>query len=362
MSMKTCWQNVAGVVRALLRSAPDGAVRAACAALAALTLASAARADSDKLFIDAAEFHSNGDFVRALALAQSAAKAGHVRAAVMAGHILEDGLAGAVNDRDAVYYYGIAAAEDDPDALMRLALLAREGRGELSPADATVYFERASRAGHDGARHAQALHYLDPDSPVYDALAGLTLLRRAAVEGRTDAQRDLGLALLERAGDETDSDIDEALRWLRLAAEAGDIPAAYAAGVTLSSVDPKAADSLLEQAWTAGHPLAASDLGWLRYTRAKTPKQRAAAVELLQAAALAGDPLGRFRFAWALANGEGVAQDLEESYRWLLLADASGLRDSDQLARDPMRLRYWLERRLTDAQIRRIERSIPGAR
>lgn len=344
------------------------AARAPLIAALALTAFSAApvRADSDALFIDAAQFHSDGDYVRALALAQSAAKDGHARAAVMAGHILEDGLAGAVNDKDAVRYYGIAAAQDDADALMRLAFLAREGRGGLAVADATIYFERAFEAGHEGARHAQALHYLDPESPVHDVLAGLTLLRRAAVEGRIDAQRDLGLALLERAGGDPESgidgDIDEAIRWLRLAAEAGDVPAAYAAGVTLSSVDPEAADALLAQAWAAGHPLAASDLGWLRYTGAKTPKQRAAAVELLRAAALAGDPIGRFRLAWALANGEGVAQDLEESYRWLLLAYASGLRDADRLARDPMRLRFWLERRLTDAQIRKIERSIPSAR
>lgn len=328
-------------------------------------------ATAEETFAEAAQFHQARDFLRALALAETAAERGHVRAAVMVGHILEDGLAGAVNDEGAVRFYGMAAEEQDPEALMRLGILARDARGGLTPDMAANFFDRAAQAGHPGARHAQALHYLDPDAPDANGLLGLTMLRRAAADGRVSAQRDLGLALLGRAGviengaaadDDGVADIDEALDWLLVAADAGDLQAAYAAGVTLATQDRARAVMLLRQASDAGHGLAAGDLGWLLYVEARTAEEHAEAVTHLRRAALSGDPMGRFRLAWALAEGEGVDQDLEEAYRWLLLAESAGLREADRLARDPARLKYWLERRLTAQQITRVEQSLPVAR
>ncbi len=332
--------------------------------LAALSLAlSAAHADldADDLFAQAAEFHTSRDFVRALALAEAAAEKGHARAALMAGHILEDGLAGAVNDERAVKFYVRAAQAKDPDALLRLGMLARDSRGGLSPADASDFFDRAAELGHPDARHAQALHFLDPASPDHNPLLGLTMLRRAANEGRMNAQRDLGLALLDRAGvdegalDGEPADIDEALMWLERAAQAGDLQAAYAAGVTLAGKDPIRSRTLLHMASEAGHGPAAGDLGWLLYMDGPTEDHRAASIIHLRRAALSGDPIGRFRLAWVLAEGEIVPQDLEDAYRWLLLAESAGLHHMDRLARDPSRLKYWLESRLTEEQMNRVE-------
>lgn len=331
--------------------------------------------DTDTLFSNALSLRAEGDLTGALTQAEAAAVRGHVRAAVLAGDLLEL-TEGADNVRRAVEYYRIAAGANDADALFRLGLLASEGRGGLSEAMAASFFGRAAEAGRAEAQYEQAQLYLDPASPLYNPEYGAQLLRRAAMEGVTAAQLDLGLALAgggaeEGAGTRAPPP-REAAQWLIMAADAGDPDAAYAAGLVYAERgEIAAARELYARAADAGHVQAAADLGWMLYreyavahrvcgaeysARADVADCRAQidkgawreGVERLREAAIFGDPVGRFRYAWALAEGgpdDVLAQDLESAYRWILLAEAAGIADYGA-ANDAAKIKAWLETKL----------------
>lgn len=332
--------------------------------------------DAETAFAEALQLRDAGDEAGALRMAETAAVRGHVRAAVLAADLLQ-AAGGEDNLREAVEYYRIAAGADDADALFRLGLLAREGVGGLSPALAASYLERAGEAGRAEAQYERARLYLARESSLYNPEHGLSLLRLAASSGVVVAQRDLGLLLAE-SGDGLPP--MEAAQWLTMAATAGDMDAAYAAGLVLSQRgDVPGAVEAYRIAAEYGRTDAAAELGWLLYRehsgayrlcveRDGSQEGRAECragvdrdawrdgVDWLRMAAIGGDAVGRFRYAWALAEGpDGVVeQDLESAYRWILLAEAAGIADYGA-AGDAAKIKFWLEGELDPGLIARIE-------
>ncbi len=314
-------------------------------------------ADPATQFAEALEKREAGDPVAALSLAEAAAIRGHTRSAVLAGDIWESGAAGVTDYDRAVEYFRMAAAREDADALLRLGMMARDGRGGLSPALAHSFLQRAADAGRPEARYELAKVFLDEQSPMFNQERGMSLMRLAASEGVLAAQRDLGLTLAVGEGEEdAGSPPAEAAQWLSLAADAGDADSAYAAGlVELERGNPEAAADLYLRAAEMGHAEAAADLGWLMYRGEVSLEGRGDVADWLRRAAIAGDPVGRFRFAWALAEGRNgvIEQDLESAYRWILLAEAAGVQERGA-GGDSAKIKSWLESQLDPALIERI--------
>ncbi len=340
--------------------------------------AAAQFADADAQFAEALRIRETGD-VRALQLAEAAALNGHARAAVLAGQMLETGYGGAQDAARAVEYYRLAAADGDVDAVFRLGLMALDGRGGLSAGQAAGFFQTAAESGMNEARYELAKLHLDGASYHHNVERGLSLLRLAAIDGYEPAHLLLGLSLAEHAT--TGSEFDEAAHWLGSAAEGGDAEAAYAAGLAfIQRGESAAAARLFAVAAARGHLEAAAELGWIYYRDGSSAwrsceaaggsstvaacraeidgEQWREGVDWLRRAAIGGDPIGRYRYAWALAEGaDGVLErDLESAYRWLLLAEAAGVADFGA-GGDAAKIKNWLENELGPEFVARVNSS-----
>lgn len=133
----------------------------------------------------------------------------------------------------------------------------------------------------------------------------LAQLRYRAQGGARDAQRALGLALIETgqpAG-------GEPLRWLQTAQQQGDVLAAYQLGRLRAQLGPlhdeAAAARDFEQAAGQGHAGAALQRALL----ARRSQDAATAALWLSRAAQGHDPQAMFLLANALREGDGVPRD-----------------------------------------------------
>lgn len=315
-----------------------------------MALACAAPAQTftaDEAYGAALAAYDTAAFGQARELAELAAQNGNARAAVLLGYLLERGLGGRESQAQAARWYRAAGELGDADALFALGVMAREGRGGLSPASAEDYLRRAADAGRLEARHELALTFLNPAYGLENRTRGRTLLEQAAAEGVAAAQRDLGRLLIE------EDDVEDALSWLRLAADAGDAEAQftlgylYAEGQVIEPDDARAREYLHEAA-EAGHPAASADYGWLLYLDAANATERHEAVAWLAQAAEGDDAEGHFRYAWALAENAAGMGDLVDAYRQLLLAERAGEATVPAYRNDRERLRAWLENALAE--------------
>lgn len=155
--------------------------------LAAIVLPLAALADPAGDFAAGDAAYRRGDVRGAIASLRKAADAGHVKAQVLLGSVLD----AAEQDEEAARYLALAVAQGDAEGAYLLAALHAAGEGvPRDPARARQLFELAAAKGHRESVFVIANAYLN---------GGL---------GLTDA---------ERAS-------PEALAWIRRAAEAGHLP------------------------------------------------------------------------------------------------------------------------------------------
>lgn len=314
-------------------------IRGAAALLAAAALCilagppAGAQADAaDAEFLDPVETTAEayaaygiGDFQRALMLAELAGRFGAPDAMRLAGLLRTRGLGGTRDDAAAVDWL-TRAAEIAPNSetLLALGLLGLDGRGGLSMAEAAGYLEEAADLGSRDARFelAAILAVGAPGVPA-DPARARGILSQDAADGSARAQGALGILLLD--ADPDARDVDEAVRWLTLAADAGDRDAAFRLGALLvddadAPHDPTRGRVRLEAAALAGHPRAAALLG----VAAAAAGEAEEAVTWWRRAADGDDPLGQYYLAVALARGDGVRANRLEAFRHLIRSEAAG--------------------------------------
>jgi len=172
---------------------------------------------------------------------------------------------------------------------------------------------------HAEARQAELAHWQRLASTAADADA-LARLAHAAAAGETAARAALGETLLGRADGPSRADGE---RWLRLAADNGNVRAHFVLGKAALLGQLPTGKPDLPRAWThleaaarAGDAPAAYYLGLLcrgGYGRAADP---AAAVRWLTVAADGGVAQAMFLLANAYREGEGVARDDARAVGW----------------------------------------------
>jgi TPR repeat protein len=179
-------------------------------ALSAILAAGPAIAGPAEDFATGSAAYRQGDVRGAITSLRKAADAGHARAQVLLGSILD----AAERDEEAARYLAMAAAQGDPEGTYLLAGLYSAGEGvPLDLAMARALFEQAAAAGHRESLFTIALAF---------------------------AQGGLGLSEAERAS-------AAAAVWLRSAADAGHLPSldrlalAYRKGELGLAADPKLA-------------------------------------------------------------------------------------------------------------------------
>ncbi len=311
----------------------------AISAHAAPTLSNPAEPEAN--FEVALNAFNGGRFSEALPLAETAANLGSTDAAVMAGYIWRYGKAGQTDMMAARKWYTKAANKGHPDALVALGEMGIRGQGGLSKADAVSYLTRASDAGRTDAMRALSDLYRTGQGVNSSSDESQRLLKQASQSFDSDATKRLGDSLFE-------SDPQAALKHYETAAQAGNIEAAYIAGVMYAEnfeIRPnnERSAAFLRQAAQASHPAAMADYGLLVYQGYGADKSDTEAADWFRKSAKAGDAEGQFLYAFTLAKGEGVTRDLEEAYYWVLKSTETGVDDYDQ---DKRTLRERLEKNM----------------
>lgn len=298
-----------------------------------------------------------GDWDLALVHAERAAAGGQPLGATLAGHILLHGLSErGVDEVAAVRWLRRAGEAGEADALIILSRLATTGRGGLEPYQARAFLAQAAEGGDERAAHEYGLYLVNEGDPGAASQA-IDWLRLAAESGRVEAYADYA----EAVGDWVHGphNLAEARVWYERAGEAGDgLAAAIAASMYLNGeggeADPERGVRLMRMGAELGAPSAMGSYALLLFQGAPgMPPDPVRAADWARRGAEAGDGEAQFLYAYALATGDGAAQDFQQAYYWTLRAAAPR---PSSLGDDPDRaqLEAALVRVLPEAVVQRI--------
>lgn len=192
-----------------------------------------------------------------------------------------------------------AAAKGDASAQYNLGLIHAEGRGVLrNPGIAINWWRLAAENGHAQAQHNLALAYISGET-IVPGTAGkprveeaIMWLRRAADAGLASSRYALGTLLLVRANNEDER--SEAIKFLTSAAHQGLVEAQFFLGRCYFDGDGVEID-------------------------------RREALALFLKSAAAGHAPAQDRIAALYQSGDYVPQDMVEALAWANLASQSGL-------------------------------------
>jgi TPR repeat protein len=299
--------------------------------------------------------YQNRKYDSALSLGKTAARAGSSDAAVLVGHILRKGESATPNYTEARRWYDMAAAKGHPDALVALGEMGIRQQGGVTSTDAISYLSRAADAGRTDAMRALADMYRMGKGTKTDPKQAQYWLEKAGQSFDFKGMKALGDSLFE-------TDPKAALKAYEKAASAGDIEAAYIAGVMYAEnfdirPDEQKSADWLRIAAEGGHPAAMADYGLLVYQGVATRQSEKEAAAWFQKSAQKGDSEGQFLYAFTLAKGEGVPQNYEDAYYWVLksIESAKNLEGTDFYEKDRLTLKERLENNINPAIISRAK-------
>ena len=220
---------------------------------------------------------------------------------------------------------GLAAANATPAALMEQHVLQHNGGA------ATAQIEDEEIEAAPGA------------SKLPPATVGPFSMRLAAAQGDASAQFEVASRLAEGKG--TDQDLREAAQWYQRAAANGfalaqfRLATLYERGLGVKQ-DRQRSQVWYERAAAQGNVKAMHNLAVLAASRSPTGDYETAA-RWFKAASEHGLADSQFNLAVLYENGMGVSKDLQQAYKWLVLAaksgdvDAAGRRDEMKAKLDP---------------------------
>ena len=277
---------------------------------------------ADEAYYRAQIAYVGENWVSARQYAETAAVAGHVEAAMLAGLIARDGRTGAPDFAAASRWFQRAAEQEEAVALYQLGLLAAMGDESLDLGQPRRWFERAARAGHVRGMVSYALSLRASPIP-QDHVTARQWAERAAQFGSAEGMYQYAQILDEGVGG--DADPSGARLWFERAADSRHAEAAFQAGMMWAEGEGGTADDAEALDWLrisaeSGYAPAQGQYGLMLYQGRGGAADVEMAAYWFSQGALGGDPESQFLYAFVLARGEGVPQDYVESYRWTLLA------------------------------------------
>ncbi len=184
--------------------------------------------------------------------------------------------------------------------------------------DPVIAALRDAAAGGDAdSQYALALRYLRGEGLPRDPRQALVWFRRAAAQGHAAAQRQIGNAHA-RGGAGLAQSWSEAARWYRMAAQNGDILAAFNLARLLErgrGVERDATEAVrwYRKAAEAGLAKAQTNLGILLYRGDGAPRDLEAALRLFLEAARRGDAIGAYNAGVMVEKGRGTEADAKRA-------------------------------------------------
>lgn len=261
------------------------------------------------------------------------ADAGDRQKQVFVGRCFEKGSCVSQSIEHAVYYYKLAAEQDDESAFRALACCYAEGRGVSKSIDVAIeYYQKAIEAGNVTAHLELARLLLD----VNRESQACSLLKWVAqssceLDERADSQYLLGCCYEKGKG--VERSVKNALYYYELAANGGDVDALYRLGKAYCSGELDLVQSFEKCLFYFRAAADKDDLGSLRilakvYEQGlgieKSPEQ----AELFWEKLFAGyERYTKEGFSWAQAelgylheHGKGVARSIQKAVQYYNLA------------------------------------------
>lgn len=223
-----------------------------------------------------------------------AAKAGHVRAAVKAAAMYEEGRGGQVDKEQALKWHRVAAEGGVAESAFKVAK-AKEQDANANPEDMLKMYQRAALAGDSEANIRLGDLYFTGDAGVKNQVEAFKYYRNAAQLKNPKAYFKMGYCY-ER-GHGVAANNQEAARWYEKGSDAGDLNST-------------------------------ANLARFYETGAGVDKDLNKAVRLYRTAAEQGEPFAQLSLGSLYRSGNGVKQDLVEAYRWTGLAAEKGYGDA----------------------------------
>lgn len=231
---------------------------------------------------------------QAEALKRIEADSSDAAAMTLVGELYRQGLGVAPDQKVATEWYERAEARGDINAAFALATqLLDEKSGKRDPARAGALLEKAAAAGHPAANYNLALALLAANREAEDKRA-VACLEIAAKSQIGDAMYALGVLAKQGRGMPASEAV--AARWMKQAAEAGNIPGEVEYAIML-------------------------------FNGTGVEKNETAAANLFRRAAWQGNPIAQNRLAKLYQFGLGIAPDTIEAAAWHLAARSQGLKD-----------------------------------
>ena len=252
-----------------------------------------------------------GDYQKALQLAQPVANADNPYALHLVGYIYERGLAGARDLKKARHYYQRAAEMGYVDAEVSLGLLlVATARAEADYALAVGWFKRAASKGDMRAIARLGTLYAEGLGVPRDDVLAMSLFEQAAAKGNSEGLFFVGMGALDGRG--RPKDPKAAAQNLILAANAGHVEAAFNLALLyrsnlLGAPDKAEATRYMQSAAAAGYGPALTAMGLY----AHNGDAQGNAADWFEKASVAGDIQGRLLFAVSLAKGDGRERNVD---------------------------------------------------
>ena len=215
------------------------------AVLAAMALAVPAQAD----FRTGEAAFKAGNYGDAYLQLLRPGHAGNARAQFLLGQMSDSGLGPiALDPREAVRWYRLAAANKHAEAQYALARAYAFGRGVKQDKDQAIkWLTSAAELDFEQALVDLAQLYDEGRGVEKDAVRATTLMERAATLGNPDAQYFLAERLANGTGVEKDG--KRAWEWFRRAADAGQPAALYRMGLVIFKAQRSIEDNITAYKW-----------------------------------------------------------------------------------------------------------------
>ena len=267
----------------------------------------------------------------------AAADQGHVEGAAYAGQYLVYGRGGSVDMARGLAYLRTAAQAGNTDAKsvlgIRIMVKAVETGNNADMPEAVRYLEQAAEAGNAVAQAAlgTTLYYYGVGGIVADGVKAVKYLRMGAAQGHPMSMYHLGNLMVN--GDEwTGENQTEGWALINRAAQAGDgralwrLAAASYAGSSSRPKDLPEAVRLMRLSAEAGDRNGQHGWGQMLYFGAGVAENKSEGLRYTRMAADAFYPDAQYDMALSYYFGEvGMQKDLVEAARWARLSAENGL-------------------------------------
>ncbi|KAF9163998.1 hypothetical protein DFQ26_001911 [Actinomortierella ambigua] len=252
------------------------------------------------------------------------AKQGSVEAQLFLGWIYDHGHGVDKSDKDAFWWYRLAASHGTVVAQIRVAKMYEHGQSvDVSYKEAASWYLRAAEGGSVEGQYRIADMYADGRGVKCDEEEALRWYRRAAEQGQRDAQYELWeWYSLGRHVQQSD---EEAFKWLTMAAQQGNMDAQYELGMMYCDgrgVAWSVAEAVkwLTLAAEQGDTRSQHHL-YLMYDKGEgVERSTGEAVKWLTKAAEQGSQDAQFDLGFMYKEGRGVEQNDDEAVKWLTKA------------------------------------------